>query len=345
MIDGPVVFGAIAETDAGKAIQALLRDIRAVQYGTEGVASSTIRPKALVFDATGATSTAELTSLQRSSPCCPPARPGGRVIVVGRTPEPRSPPQHIAQRALEALREVSARRSSAAPRSASYVAPDAHEQLDSTLRFFPPPSRRTSTARSPGSGPSAGQQRPGSAARRSASPRHRRGARHRRGDRRHAGPGRRHDHRRRCTAERGRAAQGDLEARRQRTPPRRHRGRRGAADRGACAGARRARHRRPQRRHHRDKRLANMRTDVGRRARREPACAGADHEHLVESGAIRDGGSIVGVASIAGIAGNNGWRNYATSKAGVIGLVQALRQLRSGRSRSTRSRRASSRPR
>ena len=66
----------------------------------------------------------------------------------------------------------------------------------------------------------------------------------------------------------------------------------------------------------------------------------------MESGAIRDGGSIVGVASIAGIAGNNGQTNYATSKAGVIGLVQALAPtLTGGTSGSTRSRRASSRPR
>ena len=65
-IDGPVVFGAVAETDTGKAIQALLRDIGAsFSTAAEGVASSELRPKALVFDATGATSTADLTSLQR----------------------------------------------------------------------------------------------------------------------------------------------------------------------------------------------------------------------------------------------------------------------------------------
>jgi 3-oxoacyl-[acyl-carrier protein] reductase len=46
--------------------------------------------------------------------------------------------------------------------------------------------------------------------------------------------------------------------------------------------------------------------------------------HLLDSGTIRPGGAVVGVASIAGIAGNNGQTNYAASKAGVIGLVDAF---------------------
>jgi len=45
---------------------------------------------------------------------------------------------------------------------------------------------------------------------------------------------------------------------------------------------------------------------------------------LLDQRVIRDGGSIVGVASIAGIAGNVGQTNYAASKAGVIGLVDSL---------------------
>ncbi|SNY53171.1 3-oxoacyl-ACP reductase [Paractinoplanes atraurantiacus] len=47
------------------------------------------------------------------------------------------------------------------------------------------------------------------------------------------------------------------------------------------------------------------------------------NEVLLERGLIRTGGKIVGVSSIAGIAGNRGQTNYATSKAGVIGLVQS----------------------
>ena len=47
-----------------------------------------------------------------------------------------------------------------------------------------------------------------------------------------------------------------------------------------------------------------------------------DHE-LFERKAVRDGGRIVCVSSISGIAGNAGQTNYSTSKAGVIGFVQA----------------------
>lgn len=45
---------------------------------------------------------------------------------------------------------------------------------------------------------------------------------------------------------------------------------------------------------------------------------------LLEAGAIADNGRIIGVASIAGIAGNVGQTNYAASKAGVIGFVDSL---------------------
>ena len=39
---------------------------------------------------------------------------------------------------------------------------------------------------------------------------------------------------------------------------------------------------------------------------------------------LNDGGRIIGVASISGIAGNSGQSNYGTSKAGVIGMVQSM---------------------
>ena len=75
----------------------------------------------------------------------------------------------------------------------------------------------------------------------------------------------------------------------------------------------------------RDKKLANMDVDrwnavmqVNLAAPQRITAA------LLESGGLKDGGRVVGVASIAGIAGNNGQTNYGTSKAGVIGLVQAL---------------------
>lgn len=49
------------------------------------------------------------------------------------------------------------------------------------------------------------------------------------------------------------------------------------------------------------------------------------NEVLLKDGSpLRHGGRLIGVASISGIAGNVGQANYAASKAGVIGLVQGL---------------------
>ena len=46
---------------------------------------------------------------------------------------------------------------------------------------------------------------------------------------------------------------------------------------------------------------------------------------------LNEGGRIIGVASISGIAGNSGQTNYATSKAGVIGMVQSMAPALKGR--------------
>jgi 3-oxoacyl-[acyl-carrier protein] reductase len=45
---------------------------------------------------------------------------------------------------------------------------------------------------------------------------------------------------------------------------------------------------------------------------------------LLDGGLIRANGRIICVSSISGIAGNTGQTNYSTSKAGVIGMVQSL---------------------
>jgi len=331
VIDGSVVFGAIGETEAGKAIQALLRDIGAsFSTATEGVASSQIRPKALVFDATGATSTADLTSLQRFfSPVIRQLAPAGRVIVVGRTPElATSTEQHIAQRALEGFtRSLGKEVKRGATVNLVYVAPDAHEQLDSTLRFFLSPKSAyvDGQVARVGTGPLVGNdpERPlaGKVALVTGAAR---------------GIG---------------AAIADVLARDGATilgvdvaqnadALRKVMTRLGGSEllldvTSVDAAQRIAAHAQEQYAgldivvHNagitRDKRLANMRTDtwdavldVNLRAPERIT------EHLVDSGTIRPGGSIIGVASIAGIAGNNGQTNYATSKAGVIGLVQAL---------------------
>ncbi len=75
----------------------------------------------------------------------------------------------------------------------------------------------------------------------------------------------------------------------------------------------------------RDKKLANMKEDgwsstiaVNLTA---PERITAE---LLDQGLVRPNGRIIGVSSIAGIAGNVGQTNYAASKAGVIGFVQSL---------------------
>ncbi|MDX6251888.1 MAG: 3-oxoacyl-[acyl-carrier protein] reductase [Kribbellaceae bacterium] len=330
VIDGPVVFGAIGETDAGKAIQALLRDVGAsFSTAAEGVASSELRPKALVFDATGASSTADLTSLQRFfSPVIRQLGTAGRVIVVGRTPElAASPGQQIAQRALEGFtRSLGKEVKRGATVNLVYVAPDAHDRLDSTLRFFLSPKSAYVSAQVVriGTGPVVGNDPNGPLTGKVALVT---------GAARGIGeaiaktlardgatvlgvdvPQNANDLRQVVKSIGGHELLLDVTAI---DAPQRV-----AAAAEQLGGLDIVVHNAGITR---DKRLANMRTDTWDAVLdvnlRAPERITA---HLVESGALKDGGSVIGVSSIAGIAGNNGQTNYATSKAGVIGLVQAL---------------------
>ena len=52
---------------------------------------------------------------------------------------------------------------------------------------------------------------------------------------------------------------------------------------------------------------------------------------LVDSGAIGEGGRVIGLSSMAGIAGNRGQTNYATTKAGMIGITDALAPVLAGK--------------
>ncbi|MGH3307855.1 MAG: 3-oxoacyl-ACP reductase [Nocardioides sp.] len=75
----------------------------------------------------------------------------------------------------------------------------------------------------------------------------------------------------------------------------------------------------------RDKKLANMDEDRWSSVLNVNLVAPERiTRELLDQKAINENGRIIGVASIAGIAGNVGQTNYAASKAGVIGLVDSL---------------------
>ncbi|HWE09425.1 MAG TPA: 3-oxoacyl-ACP reductase [Solirubrobacteraceae bacterium] len=97
------------------------------------------RFKALVFDATGITSSDELVrAWEFLHPSIRRVMPSGRVVVLGTPPEDAAAPEAaIAQRALEGLeRAVGKEVRKGATSQLIYVRPRAENQLESTLRFF-----------------------------------------------------------------------------------------------------------------------------------------------------------------------------------------------------------------
>ena len=95
--------------------------------------------KALVFDATGITSTDELREAWAFfHPTVRRVRPSGRVIVLGTPPEDAATPQEaIAQRSLEGLvRSIGKEVRKGATAQLVYVAPSAEQGVESTLRFL-----------------------------------------------------------------------------------------------------------------------------------------------------------------------------------------------------------------
>ena len=75
----------------------------------------------------------------------------------------------------------------------------------------------------------------------------------------------------------------------------------------------------------RDKTLANMKPEIWNQAIEINLAAVARiTQELIDSSVLRDNGRVICLSSIAGIAGNNGQTNYAASKGGIVGLVRAL---------------------
>jgi 3-oxoacyl-[acyl-carrier protein] reductase len=134
VISGPVLSGAAPGGRLGKALPALLDQIKAERAGAEGPA------KALVFDATGIADSTELVELQRFFyPNAGRLRSSGRVVVLGTPPaEAGSTRAATAQRALEGFvrslaKEIGGRGATA---QLVLVSPGAEDQLASTMRFL-----------------------------------------------------------------------------------------------------------------------------------------------------------------------------------------------------------------
>jgi 3-oxoacyl-[acyl-carrier protein] reductase len=134
VIAGPVLTGAAPGSHLGKALSALLDQIKAERAGAEGEA------KALVFDATGIADSTELVELQRFFyPVVGRLLPSGRVVVLGTPPaEAGSARAATAQRALEGFTRSLAKEigSRGATAQLLLVSPGAEDQLASTLRFL-----------------------------------------------------------------------------------------------------------------------------------------------------------------------------------------------------------------
>jgi 3-oxoacyl-[acyl-carrier protein] reductase len=159
VIDGPVLLGAAPGSRLSGSIARvlvsigaevrtpMLDELRSAAADAEldaGVFNPEVAPadqtfKALVFDASGIKSTDELREAWAFfHPTIRRVRQSGRVIVLGTAPEDaESPPEAIAQRALEGLvRSIGKEVRRGATAQLVYVAPSAEQGIESTLRFF-----------------------------------------------------------------------------------------------------------------------------------------------------------------------------------------------------------------
>jgi 3-oxoacyl-[acyl-carrier protein] reductase len=131
VISGPVLFGAAPGGRLSEAVDTVLRDI-----GADVVTGEPESVKALVYDATGIGSSEDLRQVRAFfQPVIRSLQSCGRVIVLGATTD--DPRAATAQRALEGLvRSIGKEAGKGSTAQLIYVAPDADDQLDSTLRFF-----------------------------------------------------------------------------------------------------------------------------------------------------------------------------------------------------------------
>jgi 3-oxoacyl-[acyl-carrier protein] reductase len=134
LLDGPALLGGDG---------ALLGPVRDTLTAAKEEAHETFKEGldygALVFDASGIQSTADLKQLYDFfHPTIRSVRPSGRVLVLGRPPEScESPRAHTAQRALEGFtRSVGKELRRGATVQLVHVEPGGEQNMESTLRFL-----------------------------------------------------------------------------------------------------------------------------------------------------------------------------------------------------------------
>ena len=134
LLEGPALLGGDG------ALLGPVRDtLKAAREEAHDSFSEDLRYAALVFDASGISSTEELRRLYDFfHPSIRSVRPSGRVLVLGRPPQSCSEARaHTAQRALEGFtRSVGKELRRGATVQLVYVAEGAEENMESTLRFL-----------------------------------------------------------------------------------------------------------------------------------------------------------------------------------------------------------------
>jgi 3-oxoacyl-[acyl-carrier protein] reductase len=137
LVRGPVLLGAARGGRLSEPVEGVLREAGAELFA--GIPGADETFKALVFDATGIKGAEQLHEAYAFfHPVIRRLRASGRVIVLGALPSDAADPwEAIAQRALEGLvRSIGKEVRRGVTAQLLYVAPDAEDQLASSLRFF-----------------------------------------------------------------------------------------------------------------------------------------------------------------------------------------------------------------
>lgn len=158
LVSGAVLLGASSNAELVAPIARVLKNIHAEAYAanqaaihqtaaaeaglslrTHNIEDKEFKFKAFVFDASGIKNSDQLVEVYNFfNPIARQLQNCGRVVILGRTPEScTDPKQATAQRALEGfVRAIAKELKKAMTAQLVYVAPNAENQVESTLRFF-----------------------------------------------------------------------------------------------------------------------------------------------------------------------------------------------------------------